>query len=163
MWTRISATVLAGSRTLPLQQPVQWRAGDRFFITTTAWKDELNNQNEVLTVASVSADGRTLTTVEALQFNHYGGEYQAEVGLLTRRVLFTSDAASRATGIGERGTLAARRGAARRGMRSLLWQRFLVDTEAWLLLLATLGRSCHDLLPRVPPTDAAPLQARPRC
>lgn len=39
--------------------------------------DEFVNQNEVLTVASVSADGRTVTTVEALQFNHYGKDHDA--------------------------------------------------------------------------------------
>jgi hypothetical protein len=31
------------------------------------------NQNEVLTVASVTNNGLTVNTVEALQFNHYGG------------------------------------------------------------------------------------------
>lgn len=34
--------------------------------------DEMVNQNEVLTVASVSADGLTVTTQQAIQFNHYG-------------------------------------------------------------------------------------------
>jgi hypothetical protein len=34
--------------------------------------DELVNQNEVLTVASVSADGRTITTQQTIKFNHYG-------------------------------------------------------------------------------------------
>jgi hypothetical protein len=64
--------VLVGAKSLPLTNAVQWAAGDKIFITTTTWKDELVNQNEVLTVASVSADGLTVTTVEALQFNHYG-------------------------------------------------------------------------------------------
>jgi hypothetical protein len=34
--------------------------------------DELVNQNEVLTIAAVSTDGRTITTQQAIQFNHYG-------------------------------------------------------------------------------------------
>jgi hypothetical protein len=34
--------------------------------------DEFVNQNEVLTVASVAADGRSITTQQRLQFNHYG-------------------------------------------------------------------------------------------
>jgi len=45
----------------------------------------------VLRVASVSADGRTITTRQRVRFNHYGEEYKAEVALLTRRILFTSD------------------------------------------------------------------------
>ncbi|WIA35607.1 hypothetical protein OEZ86_004028 [Tetradesmus obliquus] len=99
-WTRISATVAAGSKVLPLQEAVQWQPGDSIVLVTTTWKDELVNQNEVLTVAGVSADGRSITTQQRVQFNHYGGEYQAEVGLLTRRILFTSDAVSKASGIG---------------------------------------------------------------
>jgi hypothetical protein len=34
--------------------------------------DERVNQNEVLTIHSVSNGGLTVTTVEALKFNHYG-------------------------------------------------------------------------------------------
>jgi len=61
------------------------------------------NQNEVLTVASVSSDGLTVSTQQPVRFNHYGEEYKAEVGLLTRPILFTSDEVSRSTGIGEEG------------------------------------------------------------
>lgn len=53
-------------------EAVQWKAGDKFVLTTTSWKDEMVNQNEVLTVASVTNNGLTVNTVEALQFNHYG-------------------------------------------------------------------------------------------
>jgi hypothetical protein len=34
--------------------------------------DKLVNQNEVLTVSGVAADGRSITTQQPLQFNHYG-------------------------------------------------------------------------------------------
>lgn len=54
-------------------EAVQWKAGDKFVLTTTSWKDEMVNQNEVLTVAIVTNNGLTVNTVEALQFNHYGG------------------------------------------------------------------------------------------
>lgn len=71
-WTRIAATVLVGAKSIPLVEAVQWKAGDKFVLTTTSWKDELKNENEVLTVASVTNNGLTINTVEALQFNHYG-------------------------------------------------------------------------------------------
>lgn len=71
-WTRIANTVLASATRIPLMEAVQWKAGDKFVLTTTAWKDEIINQNEVLTVASVADNGFTINTVEALQFNHYG-------------------------------------------------------------------------------------------
>jgi len=56
--------------------------------------DDLNNQNEVLKILSISEDGRTIRTRQLIQFNHYGEEYQAEVALLSRRILFTTDDAS---------------------------------------------------------------------
>jgi len=104
-WTRIAETVRAStqaapSKTIRVKDAVQWAAGDRIVLVTTYWKDEEVNQNEVLTVAGVTNGGTTITVVEPIQFNHYGGEYQAEVGLLTRRILFTSDATSESSGIG---------------------------------------------------------------
>lgn len=72
MWTRISATVAAGSKTIPLKEAVSWAAGDKIVLVTTTWKDELQNQNEVLTIASVGDGGKTITTVETIAFNHYG-------------------------------------------------------------------------------------------
>eukprot|EP00775_Hariotina_reticulata_P007671 gene7671-7873_t len=93
-WTRVSKTVLAGSNLILLQEPVQWQAGEDILLVTTIWKDELSNQNEVLRILSVSVDGRIIRTRQLIQYNHYGGEYQAEVALLSRRILFTTDDAS---------------------------------------------------------------------
>lgn len=64
--------MLVGAKSITLVEAVQWKAGDKFVLTTTSWKDELKNENEVLTVASVTNNGLTINTVEALQFNHYG-------------------------------------------------------------------------------------------
>lgn len=102
-WTRLRETAAAGGRALRLQEAVRWAPGDRIVLTSTFWQDEIQNQNqnEVLTVANVTDGGRTVNVVEAARFNHYGGpEYQAEVGLLTRRVVFTSDSAGAATLLG---------------------------------------------------------------
>jgi hypothetical protein len=46
MWTRISATVPAStaavpSRTINLQEAVQWSPGDTIVLVTTAWKGGL--------------------------------------------------------------------------------------------------------------------------
>jgi len=38
--------------------------------------DEVVNQNEVLTIAGVSSNGRSVTVQEAVQFNHYGEEHR---------------------------------------------------------------------------------------
>jgi cell migration-inducing and hyaluronan-binding protein len=39
-WTRIAATVTAGSTVLPLQEAVQWQPGDQIVLVTTTWKGE---------------------------------------------------------------------------------------------------------------------------
>ena len=48
----MAATVLAftantPSRTITLQEAVQWQAGDAIVLVSTVWKDEYTNQNEV--------------------------------------------------------------------------------------------------------------------
>eukprot|EP00775_Hariotina_reticulata_P006839 gene6839-7057_t len=88
-----------------IQEAVQWRPGNDILLVTTTWKDELINQNEVLRIASISSDGRTITTLQRTRFNHYGGEYQAEVALLSRRILFTSDSSYTTTTLGPHTTL----------------------------------------------------------
>lgn len=42
-----ASTGAAPSRTLRLQEAVQWRPGDKIVLTSTFWKDENVNQNEV--------------------------------------------------------------------------------------------------------------------
>jgi len=36
----VAATVPAGSRTITLQEPVQWRANEHILLVTTTWKGE---------------------------------------------------------------------------------------------------------------------------
>lgn len=55
-----------------LQESVPWWPGMLLFVTTSIFRDEYENQNEVLTVSSVSSDGRTVVTRERLQYSHYG-------------------------------------------------------------------------------------------
>eukprot|EP00775_Hariotina_reticulata_P013903 gene13903-14021_t len=104
-WTRIAATVISGSQTIELQEPVQWKPGQDIVLLTTTWKDELHNQNEVLRIAGISADGRQISTRQVIQFMHYGGEYQAEVALLSRNILFTTDEPDSSSVIGPHTTL----------------------------------------------------------
>ncbi|KAK9805518.1 hypothetical protein WJX72_002989 [[Myrmecia] bisecta] len=91
-WTRLAKTANPGDTVISLQDAVNWQAGQQIFITTTIWRDEDMNQNEVLVIKAVSADGRQLTLGGAVKYSHYGGpEYQAEVGLLSRNILLQGD------------------------------------------------------------------------
>ncbi|MEW5305209.1 MAG: hypothetical protein WDW36_007766 [Sanguina aurantia] len=102
-WTRLSSTAQAGNNWVSLQSAVNWRPGQLVVITTSIFRDEYDNQNEVMRISSVSADGKTLVFPQALRSSHYGGsEYQCEVGLLSRNILLQASEASEATRQGAR-------------------------------------------------------------
>ncbi|RMZ52666.1 hypothetical protein APUTEX25_000785, partial [Auxenochlorella protothecoides] len=100
-WTRLGASITPGSTQVTLKEAVNWQPGQQVAISTTIWRDAQNNQNEVRTIQSVSADGKTLTLTAGTQFYHYGGaEYQAEVGLLSRNILIAGEASMDSTKLG---------------------------------------------------------------
>ncbi|EGC28910.1 hypothetical protein DICPUDRAFT_90740 [Dictyostelium purpureum] len=81
-WTKLSATVWSDS--------VNWEVGQQVLITTSIFKDEVDNQNEVLTIAAIQ--GKTIQFTTPVKFYHYGGqEYQSEVALLSRRIVLNGD------------------------------------------------------------------------
>ena len=49
-WTRLGATAAHGDTTIRLQQPVDWGLGQLVALSTSIWRDEFSNQNEVYTV-----------------------------------------------------------------------------------------------------------------
>lgn len=71
-WTRLRATIKAGTGALALQEPVDWKPGQLVTIATSIWKDEVQNQNEVHTIRTVSDDNRILQTEEMFQYYHFG-------------------------------------------------------------------------------------------
>ncbi|NP_001123871.1 PKHD1 like 1, tandem duplicate 2 isoform 1 precursor [Danio rerio] len=95
-WTRLSQTAQNGSSTLTLMHAVTWKTGDEIVIASTGNRRS-QRENELRRIASVSADGRTLTLTEPLTYTHLGVsvtlpdgmifEARAEVGLLTRNIV----------------------------------------------------------------------------
>ena len=91
-WTRLAATATVGDRVLVTQHPVNWEPGQEIVVTTTALKDSREwHQNEVHTVlvvdSSIEDGGSAVYLTDALQYKHIANDnYQAEVGLLTRRI-----------------------------------------------------------------------------
>ena len=59
-WTLLARTAAAGSNTLVLQDPVTWPSGASIAIASTGTR-HTQKENEVAIIASVSADGRTIT------------------------------------------------------------------------------------------------------
>lgn len=66
-WQRIRADVPAGSTTVSLEQPVSWRAGDAIVIGPTGFNFA---EAEQRTVASVAADGRSVTVTQPFTYGH---------------------------------------------------------------------------------------------
>ncbi|KAJ8606766.1 hypothetical protein CTAYLR_009564 [Chrysophaeum taylorii] len=104
-WSRLATTAHEGDKMLLIQDEVNWEAGMRVVVTTSQLRDARDwHQNEVSTIdkvrsASHLAPGATavyLTT--ALKYDHWASEeYQAEVGLLSRRIKIQGDDASEPT------------------------------------------------------------------
>ncbi|KAJ3282588.1 Fibrocystin-L [Rhizoclosmatium sp. JEL0117] len=98
-WTRLAATSRKGDKQILIQDIVNWEVGQTIIITTTATKDSRDfNQNDIAVIEDIEAAqniGATTSLVtikEPLLYDHYGGpEYQAEVGLLSRRIVVKGD------------------------------------------------------------------------
>ncbi|KFO35224.1 Fibrocystin-L [Fukomys damarensis] len=96
VWTRLAQTAKAGEWTLILQEAVTWKAGDSIVIASTGHRHS-QRENEKRTIASVSADGVTITLTQPLHYTHLGitvtlpdgtvFEARAEVGILTRNIV----------------------------------------------------------------------------
>jgi hypothetical protein len=92
-WTRLAATVWPGDSHIWIQEDVNWEVGQRVVVVTTDLRDEETMENEVMTIKAIH--GRTIEFLEIFKHVHYGGpEYQAEVGLLSRRIVIQGDSES---------------------------------------------------------------------
>ncbi|XP_043922185.1 fibrocystin-L-like [Protopterus annectens] len=92
--TKLRSTAVAGSTSVSLVNPVDWKVGDDVLITTTSYSSW---QSEVRTIANISGDGLHLVLNESLSYTHIAATYQvpetgqnytlaADVGLLTRNI-----------------------------------------------------------------------------
>lgn len=92
-WTRLNQTVKAGSDSITLKEPVDWKIGDEIIITTTHFNF---NQTDRVKIANISNKNCTLYFNQKLQYDHISfienfnssSQYEiaAAVGLLTRNV-----------------------------------------------------------------------------
>ncbi|XP_075126263.1 fibrocystin-L-like [Leptodactylus fuscus] len=92
--TKLANTVLAGSRSITLTDPVDWKVGEDIVITTTSYNAW---QTEARSIVTVSSDRKTLTLNASLSYNHSAYTYQvpnttltytlaADVALLSRNI-----------------------------------------------------------------------------
>uniref|UniRef100_A0A8B9H868 Polycystic kidney and hepatic disease 1 (autosomal recessive)-like 1 n=1 Tax=Astyanax mexicanus TaxID=7994 RepID=A0A8B9H868_ASTMX len=92
--TKLASTAQAGSSSLSLQEPVDWKVGDSIVLSTTSYDPA---QTETRTITAISANNRTLNLDQPLTYTHIGGNYSVggtsqsyrlagEVGLLSRNI-----------------------------------------------------------------------------
>ncbi len=85
-WTRLATTAYPGDNHIWIQEDVNWHVGQQVVVVTTRLRDEETKENEVMTIKAIN--GHQIQFEEVFKFVHYGGpEYQAEVGLLSRRIV----------------------------------------------------------------------------
>ncbi|MBI4399835.1 hypothetical protein HY570_03720, partial [Candidatus Micrarchaeota archaeon] len=86
-WTRLAEDVEELDRKLVLDRTVGWEKGDHIFITSTSFDMNETEENYI-----GSIDGNGIELKYPLKYGHYGSyPLAAEVGLLTRNVVITSD------------------------------------------------------------------------
>lgn len=95
-WTKLSETAEAGATEISVYGEPDWNVGDHIVIAGTTWWSAYDHEEVVI----AAIDGSTITLEEALEHRHlsvapeFGGvemPMRAEVGLLTRNVLFRGD------------------------------------------------------------------------
>jgi len=111
-WTRLASSARAGDDIIFLVDNVNWEVGQEVLITTSTYSDcpeqwesycqGQKHQNEVATIIDLYMDPETgiyaLKLHNPLTYFHYAGqEYQAEVALLSRRILLQGDEVSSPT------------------------------------------------------------------
>jgi len=98
-WTRLALSGKIGDSNIFVQDLVNWEVGQTILITTTELKDSRDfNRNELRVISGIARapnfSGTTtrITLDRPLTYLHYGGsEYQAEVALLSRRIIVQGD------------------------------------------------------------------------
>jgi cell migration-inducing and hyaluronan-binding protein len=122
-WSRLASPAAAGANTITLEDSVTglWKVGDSIALASTdygpvvpygttldasvKWQQGSGfaEQSEDVVISAISADGKTLTLTSNLKSPHYASstftDIRGEVGLLSRNIVFQSDATA-ATGFG---------------------------------------------------------------
>ena len=95
-WTKLAISVYPGDDRLYLQESVNWEVGQEIVVVTSIYQDYQDyHENERMIIVSIGDSNWTTNNVlyfgddQRFNYYHYAGlEYQTEVLLLTRRIVF---------------------------------------------------------------------------
>src|SRR5512143_3570325 len=91
-WTKLTKTAAAGSNTIEVLNPGDWKKGEQIIVASTDFDP---HQAEERTIASVS--GKVITLDQKLQYMHYGQvtfgvDERAEVRMISRNIKIQASA-----------------------------------------------------------------------
>jgi len=99
-WTELDTTALAGSDTITLLREVDWQEGEVIVIASTSYNNDEAEERTIVSVDRSNPSKPVITLDRPLDYKHYAAiemygtetlEMRAEVGLLTRNVVFRGD------------------------------------------------------------------------
>ena len=101
-WTALDSTAAAGSTTITLHEAVDWVVGEQIAIAATSYNGREGEQRTILAIDRTTTSRPVLTLDQPLAYKHFAAtetvgtqgefiEMRAEVGLLSRNVVFRGD------------------------------------------------------------------------
>lgn len=101
-WTELDVTSDAGSSTIKLIRSVDWKVGEWIVIAPTDYDSTHAEERQIQAIDRTNPNKPIITLDRPLDYKHYAGiqnfgtsgdfiEMRAEVGLLTRNVVFRGD------------------------------------------------------------------------
>mmetsp|Transcript_29266 Transcript_29266/g.28404 ORF Transcript_29266/g.28404 Transcript_29266/m.28404 type:complete len:235 (-) Transcript_29266:4317-5021(-) len=99
-WTELEVTAPPDSNTITLHTAVDWEVGEEIVIAPTGYESFEAEVRTIIAIDRSNLDNPVLTLNDTLDYNHYAGvepygddelEMRAEVGLLSRNVIYRGD------------------------------------------------------------------------
>jgi hypothetical protein len=99
-WTMLERTSDIGANTITLMREVDWKVGERIVIAPTGYNNTEAEEKAIVAIDRTIPSKPIITLDTPLEFKHYAGiqyfgtdfiEMRAEVGLLTRNILYRGD------------------------------------------------------------------------
>jgi hypothetical protein len=99
-WTLLDSTAAIGAKTITLNEKVDWKAGEQIAIASTSFNGRESEKRFITAVNNANPLKPILTLDKALLYKHFAAtetygtdtiDMRAEVGLLTRNVVYRGD------------------------------------------------------------------------
>lgn len=99
-WTELETTAINGTNKITLRTKVDWKVGEKIVIAPTGYEKEESEERTIAAIDNTNVNKPVITLNTPLLYKHFAAtqyfgkdfiDMRAEVGLLTRNVLFQGD------------------------------------------------------------------------